>query len=78
MSKTKVETVQEFINRGGKVNKCPTRQVRKFSSCPSLYLPKKATKKLGIDAQALLDAAVDTEHEAEAIAFLESQGYEVN
>lgn len=76
MSKTKVETVQEFIARGGKVSKCPTRQVRKFSSIPGMYLPKK--KKPGVDAQTLLDAAVGTEQEAEAIAFLESQGYEVN
>jgi len=78
MSDSKVETVQEFMARGGKVKKCPTRQIRKFSSCPSMYLPKKTDKKPGIDAQSLLDAAVGTEHEAEAIAFLESQGYEVN
>jgi hypothetical protein len=35
-------------------------------------------KKRGVDAQELLDAAVGTKHEADAIAFLESQGYEVN
>ena len=75
MLKSKIETIQEFIARGGKVEKCPTREIRKFSSTPSLYLPK---KKPSVDAQTLLDAAVGTEHEAEAIAFLESQGYEVN
>lgn len=75
---SKIETVEEFLARGGEVTKCPTRQIRKFSSCPALYLPKKAVKKPGIDAQQLLDAAVGTEHEADAVAFLESQGYEVS
>jgi len=72
----KKETVQQFIARGGKVVKCKTRGVKKFSSIPQAY---KATKKpKSIDIQALLDAAVGTEHEETAIAFIESQGYEVN
>ena len=76
MNKVKIETVQQFLARGGKVEKCPTRQVRKFSSCPALYMPKK--QKTGYSAQEILDAAVGTVHEAEAIAFLETQGYEVS
>lgn len=73
----KIETVEEFVARGGKVQQCPTRQIRKYSSCPNMYLPKKKAK-VGIDAQELLDAATGTEHESEAITFLESQGYEVS
>lgn len=72
---SKVESVEEFLTRGGAVTICKTRQIRKYSSIPGLHFPKK--KKVSINAQQLLDAAVDTEHEAEAIAFLESQGYEV-
>jgi len=72
------ETVEQFISRGGEITKCKTRGIRKHSSCPGLYLPPKKEKKKGVDAQQLLDAATGTQHEAEVIAFLESNGYEVN
>ena len=74
-----IETVEEFIARGGKVAKCKTLGWRKHSSIPWTYKGQSAPrKKHGVDAQELLDAATGTEHEADAIAFLESQGYEVN
>ena len=57
----KPESVEEFMARGGKV-------ITDFSK-------KKVTHKT--DAQALLDAALGTEHEAEMIRFLASQGIEV-
>lgn len=68
-----VESVEEYLARGGHITKCKTYGARKYSSIPQ---PKK--KVVGVDAQALLDNAVGTEHEAEVIQFLESQGYEVN
>ena len=76
----KNETVEEFIARGGQVVKCKTYGYRKHSSIPGLYKGQQATtkKKHGVDAQELLDAAIGTEHEAEAITFLESQGFEVS
>lgn len=77
MSKT--ETVEQFMARGGKITKCKTYGVRKYSSIPAMYHGQQgqSKKKHGVDAQQLLDAAIGTEYEAEAIAFLESQGYEV-
>ena len=72
----KNETYEEFIARGGKVIKCKTKEIRKYSSIPSFYLPPKKAK--GVDPQQLLDAATSTEHEAEVVAFLQSQGYEVS
>jgi len=57
----KPESIEEFMARGGKI-------VTNFSK-------KKVTHKT--DAQALLDAALGTEHEAEMIRFLVSQGIEV-
>lgn len=84
---SKVETVEEFLARGGKITQCRTYGYKKHSSIPGLVDntgkvgkdgrvcgPKKPK---GVDAQQLLDAAVGTEHEEEVIAFLESQGYEV-
>lgn len=73
----KTETIEQFIARGGQVQVCETRGIRKYSSFPGTQLPKKVEKK-GVDAQELLDAAVGTDLEADTIAFLESQGYEVN
>lgn len=64
----KRETVEEFLARGGQVTKVSENQSGK----------KRSTKnKKGIDAQALLDAAVGTKDEAKVIAFLKSQGIEV-
>lgn len=57
----KPESVEEFLARGGRIS-----TVRKPT--------KKANK---IDAQTLLDAAIGTPQEAEVIAFLASQGIEV-
>jgi hypothetical protein len=57
----KPESVESFMARGGKI-------ITDFTK-------KKATHKT--DAQALLDAALGTEHEAEVIRFLASQGIEV-
>ena len=73
----KTETVEDFLARGGKVTKLKTYGIKKYSSCPSFYLPKKK-EKASINVQELLDAAVGTEHEEETIAFLESQGYEIS
>lgn len=92
---SKVETVEQFLARGGKITQCRTYGYRKHSSVPSMtdntgrvgrggrvVGAKKtqgvgAKKTQGVDAQQLLDAAVGTKHEEEVIAFLESQGYEV-
>jgi NADPH-dependent glutamate synthase beta subunit-like oxidoreductase len=55
------ESVEAFLVRGGKITGKTTKT-------------KKTTK---IDAQQLLDAAIGTENEAAVIAFLASQGIEV-
>lgn len=79
-----VETVEQFLARGGKITKCRTYGYRKHSSIPSatdntgkVGKGGRIVKQKGVDAQQLLDAAIGTEHEEAAIAFLESQGYEV-
>lgn len=77
----KMETVEEFVARGGKITKCKTYGIRKFSSIPKFYESQNnglTKKKQGIDAQELLDNALGTKDEQDVIAFLESQGYEVN
>ena len=61
----KTESVEEFLARGGKVTDVAS---------------EKSSKKKGknkIDAQKLLDAAIGTEHEAEVVKFLASQGIDV-
>lgn len=84
----KFESVDEFIARGGKVKKCMTYEINKYSSIPKAYSGQgglnrgdikngRVTKKQGIDAQTLLDAAHGTKDEEAVIKFLESQGYEV-
>lgn len=83
----KVETVEEFLARGGKITKCMTYGINKHSSIPKFYNAKNTginkgglnntPKAEGVDPQTLLDAAAGTEDEAAVIAFLESQGYEV-
>lgn len=60
----KLETAEDFLARGGVVEKCKTR--KSFGS-----------KKKAIDAQKLLDAAAGTSSEAEVIKFLRSQGIQV-
>lgn len=59
----KPESVEEFLARGGKI----------------ITTYEKKTKKVShkTDAQTLLDAAMGTEHEAEMIKFLASQGIDV-
>ena len=59
----RVESVEEFLARGG--------SVKKVDEGASRY---KKSNKNKIDAQKLLDAAIGTEHEAEVIKFLASQG----
>lgn len=65
------ETVEQFLARGGTINK-----VKKGASGKNKRKSSK-TKKNKIDAQALLDAAVGTENEQQVINFLKSQGIEV-
>jgi hypothetical protein len=64
-SNISVESVDEALNRGVKVVKC-----KEGLSRYSKRTPK-------IDAQALLNAAIGTPQEQEVIAFLKSQGIEV-
>lgn len=83
----KVEKVEEFLARGGKITQCRTYGYKKHSSTPKAVdntgkvgkggRVVGAKQPKGVDAQTLLDAAVGTEHEVEVIKFLESQGYEV-
>ena len=68
----KVETTQEFLACGGQIEYIAP----KVSGLRPAPKPRKPKSK-GIDAQALLDAAVGTPQEAEVIAFLKSQGIEV-
>jgi hypothetical protein len=63
LNNMKVETVEEFLARGGKINK---------------EVDPVNVKTGKIDAQALLDAAIGSPDEAAVIAFLASQGIEVN
>lgn len=70
MSIIKTETTEEFLARGGVIQK-----IEEGMSCKRKSPPKK--KKQTINAQALLDAAVGTEREEEVINFLKSQGIEV-
>ena len=80
-----IETVDEFVARGGVVQRCKTYGIKKHSSIPGWHGHMKSglgkssfsKNKTGISPQALLDAAAGTEHEKETIKFLESQGYEV-
>ena len=77
------ESIEEFLNRGGRIIKCKTYGVKKYSSIPLSYIGqvgigKTAAVKKGIDPQALLDAAVGTKLEKDVVNFLKSQGYEVN
>lgn len=62
------ESVEQFLARGGKIQK-----VQSFSD----VAPKAKVKGGKIDAQALLDAAVAAGQEKEMIAFLKSEGIEV-
>jgi hypothetical protein len=64
----KPQTVEEFLAAGGSIDKVNTKQAK-----------EKKVKMNGntIDAQALLDAAAGTPAEKEVIAFLASQGIEV-
>lgn len=64
----KRETVDQFLARGGQVNKVEEGISGK---------KKRKAKSKGIDPQALLDAAMGTDKEAEVVAFLKSQGFEV-
>ena len=61
LKKIQPETVEEFLARGGRVQ-------------TNLKKTKAKTK---INAQELLDAAIGTDNEAAVIAFLASQGIEV-
>jgi hypothetical protein len=63
----KQETTEEFLARGGKINKIAEGDTYK----------RKTRKPLPFDAQGFLDKALGTEHEAEAIAWLERNGYDV-
>lgn len=72
----KRETVDEFLARGGNVTK-----VDKKASGKKKIKTKTKTVKVKnnkIDAQALLDSAMGTPQEAEVVAFLKTQGIEVN
>ena len=67
----KCESVEEFLARGGKIQKvAPSASGKKRTSTPK-------KKEKTVDPQALLDAATGTPQEAEVIAFLKSQGFEV-
>lgn len=67
----KTESVESFLARGGDIT-----VVQEGKSALKKQAKKK--KKKGINAQALLDAAIGTPQEQEVIAFLESQGIEVS
>ena len=67
----KVETTEEFLARGGQVTTLEEKESVKRKK-------RKAKTKTGIDAQALLDAAMGTDKEQEVINFLKTQGIEVN
>jgi hypothetical protein len=62
------ETVEQFLARGGQIEKVEEGVSGKR---------RRANKKNKIDAQALLDKAIGTPQEKEVIAFLKSQGIEV-
>lgn len=70
MSISKTETTEEFLARGGVIEKIKEGMSNKRKSPPK-------EKKQTINAQALLDAAVGTEREEEVVNFLKSQGIEV-
>ena len=63
----KAETVEEFLARGG--------QIQKFAEGDSYK--RKTRKPTKIDAQALLDNCKNEHEEKSVIAFLKSQGIEV-
>lgn len=65
------ETVEQFLARGGQINK-----INEGVSGKKKPRQTKA-KSNKINAQALLDAAMGTPKEAEVINFLKSQGIEV-
>ena len=62
INEAKVETVEEFLARGGTIQKSAKKVKNKNNK---------------IDAQALLYAAIGTAHEQEVINFLASQGIDV-
>lgn len=62
LKKIQPESVEQFLARGGKLQ---------------TNLNKTKVKSNKIDAQKLLDASIGTENEAAVIAFLASQGIEV-
>lgn len=63
----RAETVEQFLARGGKIQKVPLR-ASKYS---------KTNKSNKIDAQKLLDKAIAAGKGEEAIKFLIEQGFEV-
>lgn len=63
----KAETTEEFLARGGNITRVAEDDSYK----------RKTRKTNKINAQALLDAAIGTPQEAEVVAFLKSQGVEV-
>jgi hypothetical protein len=64
LNKLKLETSEEFLARGGKIDCVSGRQ--SFGS-----------RSKSIDAQALLDKVIGTKYEAEVIKLLRSQGIQV-
>lgn len=66
-NEVKIETIEEFLTRGGKVTAITEGDSYK----------RKTRKTNKINAQTLLNAALNTPQEAEVIAFLKSQGIEV-
>jgi hypothetical protein len=64
LNSLKFETTEQFIARGGKIYSVSGRQ--SFGS-----------RSKSIDAQKLLDKVIGTEHEAEVIKLLRSQGIQV-
>jgi hypothetical protein len=63
LNSLKLETADEFLNRGGKIISTSGKQ--SFGSRKS------------IDAQKLLDSAVGTKYESEVIKLLKAQGIQV-
>jgi hypothetical protein len=64
----KRETVEQFLARGGQIEKIEEGVSGK---------QKRTAKSNKVDAQALLDKAIGTPQEQEVINFLKSQGIEV-
>lgn len=65
------ETVEQFLARGGKIQKCNVNE----SGFKKSAVVKKSGKM--VSAQALLDAAIGTDQEQEVINYLTTQGFEV-